>query len=278
MDSPVLHDAIFQLGAISGDPTLTNECLLRRMTQVIARGTGVEAAAIAVFENGIEQAPSQIKSIGHWPDAEADRASDDHDPSAGERAIMALVRQLSRERFSTGEFVGEAAGRCERIYSEFHRSMRLVDHALAVFRRDDGAECVIVVRSAPNAEPLGRDTLTLGAIMATAAAQCWASVWHREPAWMVTLSASSRRVLENLLEGCDDDQIAERTGLTYHSVRAHLKRIFRDAGVRSRLHLIQQCRSGSRGSSHEPAPAPQVRPTLPIVTTTRPRGVFARTG
>jgi DNA-binding CsgD family transcriptional regulator len=277
MDSPVLFDAIFQLGSISGDPTLTNECLLRRVAQVIVRGTGVEAAALAVFENGIEQTPSLVRSIGHWPDFEADRASDDHDPAAGERSILGLVRQLSRERFSAGEFVGEGQRRCERVYSEFHRPMRLVDHALAVFRRDDGVECVIVIRSAPNAEPLGRDTLALGAIMATAAAQCWASAWRREPVWMATLSASSRRVLENLLEGCDDDQIAERTGLTYHSVRAHLKRIFRDAGVRSRLHLIQQCRSVSRGVAETPA---AIRPTLPIVTVnpTRPRGVLARTG
>lgn len=277
MDSPALYDAIFQLGSISGDPTLTNECLLRRMTQVLAKGSGVEAAAMAVFENGIEQAPALVRSIGHWPDAEADRAGDDHDPDAAERSIIGLVRQLTRDRFTAGEFVGEGQRRCERIYSEFHRPMRLVDHALAIFRRDDGAECVIVIRSAPNAEPLGRDTLAIGGVLTTASAQCWASAWHREPVWMATLSASSRRVLENLLEGCDDDQIAERTGLTYHSVRAHLKRIFRDAGVRSRLHLIQQCRC-SRGGAE--APAPQQRSTLPIVTVTniRPRGAFARTG
>jgi len=275
MDSPALYDAIFHFGSISGDPTLTNDCLLRRMTTVIAKGAGVEAAAIAVFENGLEQAASLVRSVGHWPDAEADRAGDDHDPDASERSVVSLVRQLARERFTAGEFVGEGQLRCERLYSEFHRPMRLVDHALAVFRRDDGAECVIVLRSAPNADPLGRDTLAVGAVLTTAAAQCWASAWRREPAWMATLSASSRRVLENLLEGCDDDQIAERTGLTYHSVRAHLKRIFRDAGVRSRLHLIQQCRCSRAAETA----APQ-RSTIPMVTVNpiRPRGAFARTG
>lgn len=56
------------------------------------------------------------------------------------------------------------------------------------------------------------------------------------------LKPLSRGILEQLLEGLDDDQIADRMRLSYHSVRAHLKRLFRDAGVRSRLHLMQACR------------------------------------
>lgn len=62
------------------------------------------------------------------------------------------------------------------------------------------------------------------------------------PAWAAHLRPPSRAVLSLVLNGLDDQQIAQHTGLTYHAVRGHIKRLFRAAGVRSRLHLMQAFR------------------------------------
>ena len=66
--------------------------------------------------------------------------------------------------------------------------------------------------------------------------------WRSEPDWIRELKPAARRVLELVLQGFDDRQVAEQSGMTYHAVRAHLKRLFKVAGVRSRLHLMQVCR------------------------------------
>ena len=71
---------------------------------------------------------------------------------------------------------------------------------------------------------------------------CVQHSWKPEPDWVRELKPPARRVLELVLLGYDDRQVAEQSGMTYHAVRAHLKRLFKTANVRSRLHLMQVCR------------------------------------
>lgn len=276
MESQVLHDAIFRLGWLSGDSTITNDSLLKRISEIVARTLGVESAGVAVCENGIERGVTRAAAFGMWANGPAHLS----EAEAAARILGGFAGELGTTHLpDTGENFGDGPCQCELVYSEMHRPMRLADHATVVFRRNDGVELVIVISTGPSNEPISRDTLATASSLVGAAAQAWSSSWHKEPAWMASLSPSSRRVLESLLEGCDDDQIADRTGLTYHSVRAHLKRIFRDAGVRSRLHLIQQCRTGARASAFESL-RPSTRGGLPAVTVIAGagNGVYARTG
>jgi DNA-binding CsgD family transcriptional regulator len=118
--------------------------------------------------------------------------------------------------------------------------------AVARFCRSDGAELVLGLRSVTPLGALPETALARAREIGPYIAECWATGWKSEPEWVRTLKPSARRVLQLVLDGLDDDQIAEDTGLTYHSVRAHLKRLFKEAGVRSRLHLMQAYRSGAR--------------------------------
>ena len=65
------------------------------------------------------------------------------------------------------------------------------------------------------------------------------AAWKPVPEWARDLRPQASRILQHIIDGLDDEHIAAHTGLTYHSVRAHLKRLFRLAAVRSRLHLTQ---------------------------------------
>jgi len=273
MDCRPLHDAIYRIGRLSADPLVSSDALLTQLAQLIAQATDAHGVGIVVYEQGIDRPATICRTAGTWPEAQGSAS-----PDAARSAAIAMVTDLPRERLSAmpdpvcdGEVV------CERLYSDFHRPMRLADRAVAIFRRDDGSEMAITMSAATPGQPISRETLTKAAQLSAAIGSCWATVYRHEPAWMASLSPSSRRVLQNLLEGCDDDQIAERTGLTYHSVRAHLKRIFRDAGVRSRLHLIQTCRGGVRRLPVEPVTEHDA--LMPLVTvTTRRNGIYARTG
>src|SRR5690606_26170313 len=157
--------------------------------------------------------------------------------------LASRLASLRRGRlYQRSELVTEREGRVTTLRSDFAPRAGLDDQALDLFRRRDGVELLIGINSPAGAGPLSRATLAEAAALAPYVAQCWAAVWRREPAWMAGLKPQAREILERLLQGLDDDQIAKATSLSYHSVRAHLKRMFRAAGVRSRLHLMQSCR------------------------------------
>lgn len=276
MDSRLLNDAIYRIGRLSANTMISSDALLTRLAEALVSVTGAEAVGIAVYEHGIDRAPSACRTVGNWPEAGPGIDS-------GRAVMAAMVTDLPRERLAAlPETVCDDEVLCERMYSDLHRTLRPTDRTLSIFRRDDGSELVIALCSTVTGQPIARETLAKATHLTLSIAACWAAAYRHEPAWMASLSPSSRRVLQNLLEGCDDNQIAERTGLTYHSVRAHLKRIFRDAGVRSRLHLIQTCRSGVRPVQHIEQPAAHRGDPLPIVTVSPRRptnnGAYSRTG
>jgi pSer/pThr/pTyr-binding forkhead associated (FHA) protein len=55
------------------------------------------------------------------------------------------------------------------------------------------------------------------------------------------LSDGERRVLRLLVQGAAEKEVAATLGVSYHTVHAHVKQIYRELGVRSRLELITLC-------------------------------------
>ncbi len=64
-------------------------------------------------------------------------------------------------------------------------------------------------------------------------AEEWRHVVHA-----LTLTPQQARIVELLLRGCRDKQIAEAMGLRVPTVRTHLRSVFRGVGVADRMELV----------------------------------------
>ncbi len=239
-----VRESIFELGRISTDRSITNTTLLRRLADVLADTLGVEIAGLAVFESGVASGSTACYVRGPWKMDESARFSEESFWAVQDRNLAERLEGLRRGRLhhrpdllSPGVPTRMGSGRGGALPA----AAPLEDQAVALFQRTDGAELLIGINSLDGSGQLSHTVLARAGALMPFVARCWATVWRREPAWMRDLKPAARRVLECLLEGMDDAQIADHTGLSYHSVRAHLKRFFRDADVRSRLHLMQQC-------------------------------------
>jgi DNA-binding CsgD family transcriptional regulator len=239
-----LNDAIFRLGQISADRNLTNTSLIRQLADVAVDSLGVDVAVLCVFERGVES-PATARCVrGPWQEFERDRFLEQARWQFDERAVAQRLASLRRGRlYHTPDLIAE---RDPRALDGLPLAAGMDDQAVALYRRSDALELLLAFHRVEGAGPFQRHTLARAGALAPFIAQCWASSWRQEPEWMTHLKPLSRGILEQLLKGFDDDQIADRTGLSYHSVRAHLKRLFREAGVRSRLHLMQACRPDPR--------------------------------
>ncbi|MBL8746836.1 MAG: helix-turn-helix transcriptional regulator [Phycisphaerae bacterium] len=238
-----LNEAIFRLGQVSADRSLTNASLLRRLADITVDALEVSVAVLAVFERGVESASSACHVRGPWSEDERDRFLEQTQWQFDERAMAMRLAGLRRGRlYHRPDLIAERDPRDTKVFEDLPQPKGMADQAVALYRRSDGVELLLAIHQVEGAGVFQRTTLAKAGALAPFVAQCWAGSWRQEPGWMKDLKPLSRGILEQLLEGFDDDQIADRTGLSYHSVRAHLKRLFRDAGVRSRLHLMQACR------------------------------------
>ncbi len=242
-----LSEAIFRLGRISTSKSLTNTSLLRTLAELTAETLAADVVAVVVFDRGVDSDASHICVRGPWTESQRDRYLEQAQWTFDERAMAQRLAGLRRGRlYHRPDLIGEGEPRT-RGFVEATRPMTIGDHAAALYRRSDSVELLLSVHkiAAQNGAsgPFTRAQLARAGALSPFVAQCWAVTWKQEPAWMAGLKPQTRSILEHLLDGYDDDQIAERTSLSYHSVRAHLKRLFREAGVRSRLHLMQTCKS-----------------------------------
>lgn len=73
-----------------------------------------------------------------------------------------------------------------------------------------------------------------------------ADEWHRAA---TTLKHSPReaRIAEILIVGNSEAEAAKMLGISRHTVHAHVKRIFRKVGVRSRVQLANRIFAEGRG-------------------------------
>lgn len=239
-----LNDAIFRLGQISADRNITNTTLIRQLTDVALDTLGVDVAVLAVFERGVESAATACCVRGPWQENERDRYLEQARWQFDERAVAQRLAGLRRGRlYHRPDLIAE---RDPLAIDDFPLAAGMGDQAVALYRRSDAVELLFALHHVDGAGPFPRTTLARAGAIAPFIAQCWATSWRHEPEWMLQLKPLSRGILEQLLRGFDDDQIADLSGLSYHSVRAHLKRLFREAHVRSRLHLMQACRRAER--------------------------------
>lgn len=275
LSQSALAQGIYRLGQISADPPACNSVLLQRMVEVAASVLGVDFAVLAVFEHGIERPASAVQVAGPWPIEAGQRIAEVTRWDIRDRPVAQKLATLERNcLYRRSELIDDKQFRATRLFTEVMSPMRLTgDHAVALFRRTDGCELMINLQSIDERRVLSEDALRRAQTLCAVLAQCWAATWRTEPAWMKSLKPQSRRVLDDVLCGYDDDQIAQRTNLTYHSVRAHLKRLFRDANVRSRLHLMQQLKADRKGGVIEVHAVVQTA----VLATTKPAGVIGVT-
>lgn len=239
MQQQTLREAVFRLGQLSADRALTNSSLLHSLVDILLASLGIDAAGLAVYERGAD-APSTECCVRSTSGATSNGSEA---WALGDPSLARRLSGLRRGRlYHRPDLIAEREIRHVRLAGENRQPFNSGDQALALFRRADGAELLLAISTADESGRFSRSVLAKAGALVPYIAQCWAAAWRAEPVWMSDLKPQGRLILENLLQGFDDDQIAARTGLSYHSVRAHLKRLFRDAGVRSRLHLMQACK------------------------------------
>lgn len=279
MENVNLAQAVYRLGQIAGNPPACNAALMQKVADAAVAALGVDFVSLAVFEKGLDRPASGVQVSGPWPVEAGHRLAEVTRWDMKDRLIALRLADLERNRmYRRSDLLDEKQFRTSRLYAEVMAPMRLCgEQVVGVFRRADGCDLMISFQQMSESKPLPADFMIRAQAIAQFVAQCWAAAWRPEPIWMRTLKPQSRRVLDDVLGGYDDDQIAERTGLTYHSVRAHLKRLFRDANVRSRLHLMQSLRGERSMDATEtfvPGPSPVIATTMK--TPALANGVAAR--
>jgi pSer/pThr/pTyr-binding forkhead associated (FHA) protein len=142
-----------------------------------------------------------------------------HHAKIWERGGVAFIRDLKSRN---GIFVdGERVERCTLLSG---KSLRIADITFEVIRSQS------TVRSA-----------AFGRVNAT-------TVKHVIPSGVINtnfggLSDGQRQVLRLLVQGISEKEAAASLNLSYHTIHAHVKQIYRQLGVRSRWELIHFCLS-----------------------------------
>jgi hypothetical protein len=265
-------EAVFRLGQLAFHPGMTNKRLLRRMARTLSRYCDIEVVGVASHESGMEQPASLSHIVGPWSDEQGQGFDDWSRLLVEDANIMAGLRAVRRGRVHRLTDLLEEEGfiKQTRLYSEFLEPMKIVDQAFGVYRRADGCELVVAAMALENTGRFEEEALERFMRLAHYAAKAWAASWRFEPEWVLELKPITQRVLEGVMEGFDDDQIAEKLGITYHAVRAHMKRLFKEAGVRSRLHLMQAYRRERTGGAGAMPGAAKLNGDTDVVTVVDP--------
>ncbi len=256
-----IRNAIYQFGEISGGGANSNEDLLTRIASVFKEAIGMPMVGMSVFEKGVTSEAAAIWVEGPWETFDRDHFIKQSAWAKDDR-VLAKRLEISPQGvvYCRSELMSDSEFQATRLYNEFQRPLGIGDQLMVRYQRHDGVELVITAARELDSGTVTRSVVSQAEQITQYAAQAWASAWNNEPDWLSRLSPTATRVLELVLEGYDDTQISRMLGLTYHSVRAHLKRMFRHAGVRSRLHLMRAIR-GSRPCGEiiqcKPTPEPQ---------------------
>lgn len=271
MNETLLRDGVFRLGQVAHHPGMTNKRLLRRVSRTIARYAQIEVVGVAVHERGMASEASMTHIVGPWSDEQSGAFGDWSRWLAEDASVAQGLMSAKRNRVHRlSDVLGEAAFKSSKLYSEFMEPLNVIDQAFGIYRRADGSELMLAAMALENTGALTNQKLRLFTALAPYAARAWASAWRYEPAWAMKLKPTSARVLECVMDGLDDDQIGDRLGITYHAVRAHMKRLFREAGVRSRLHLMQEYRKQRTGLAGSMPDASKLNTDESVVTVVDP--------
>lgn len=245
-------DAHYELGEIMNRARYRRKELLTGMAMVLCRATGVEAAGVMTFDGSPTKAASNIAIHGPWTEHEQEAFLEQSRWRLDDRVLISRLRHSPAPVFCrTGEIMPIAEFHLSRLYNEFQRPRGLGDQATMLIDGPNGSHLLAAISRVDSDEPLSESSVKIAQRLAPYIQRCWTSASLAGPDWIRCLSPRRHRVFELVSQGLDDHQIADAMGVRYHTVRAHLKDLFRVAGVRSRLHLIQAAMS----DGHESEPA-----------------------
>ncbi len=240
MRDALIDEGVYRLGGLGAAIHPSPDELLRELALIIAESLSIEVVGIAVYEHGLLAPSSACYVHGPWDDRLQKRFLEQSRWNAEDRVLASRLAGREPARLYTrDELIDSRDFQSSRLYNELQRPLGVNDQALARYVAPDGTELLFGICAINHLQRIPKQTLDQTSHLGTYLARTWFRAWRREPDWMRDLKPSNREVISLALRGYDDLQIAEQLGLTYHAVRAHLKRAFRLAGVRSRLHLMQ---------------------------------------
>lgn len=103
-----------------------------------------------------------------------------------------------------------------------------------------------------------------------------ASIAAQRPDLLTRVSAAQQRVLEFLLGGLTEPQIAEKIGRSRHTVHDHTKAIYSSLNVNNRVQLVLLFSQPQAPIAA--APIPQAAPAIPTFHSSQPGPISATTG
>jgi len=245
-----IDDAIFRLGRLTQHRRIENDGVLKCMAKTVFDYIGIDMLYLSVHNGRLAENASNCAVLGPWDTDQSNLFLNQSRWSTEDRVLaLRLETSLEGELHRRRDLMDEDLFRNSRLFKEFHRPLNLGDHAIAYHRSPQGPAVILVLNTVP-ADSLIADELCERATRILPALFCaFDHAWKPAPTWTSKLKPQAKRILQHVVNGYDDEQIAAFTGLTYHSVRAHLKRLFKAAEVRSRLHLTQAYFTGQTSES-----------------------------
>jgi len=233
-------DIIFHLGKLTQHRRVLNEGVLRDLAGAIHSYIGADMTYIAAHEGPITEGATDCAVIGPWETDQSERFLDLSRWAAEDRVVALQLDDHAPDTFhKRSDLIDEELFRDSALFKEFHAPMSLGDASMAYHESPEGTKMVVAIGAVSTREPLDPEAVERAEAVFPYLTRAFDEAWKPVPGWAHELRPQARRILQHIIDGLDDEHIAAHTGLTYHSVRAHLKRLFRVAQVRSRLHLMQ---------------------------------------
>lgn len=233
-------DVIFQLGSITEHRRVHNRGILREIAEAIHEYIGSDMLYLASHEGRIAEGASDCAVIGPWEQDQTERFLDLTKWAAEDRVIALQMTDHEPDTMHRrAELIDESLFRDSDLYKEFHEPMSIGDSACSYHVSPEGTTLFLCAGAISSEEPLPSEVIERAETVLPYVFRAYDAAWKPVPEWARDLRPQAMRILQHVIDGLDDEHIAAHTGLTYHSVRAHLKRLFRLAQVRSRLHLTQ---------------------------------------
>lgn len=253
----IVAEAAFRLGTLVSEHSGRRANYLNALARTLADATGVEGVGVTYFANSIFQPAAAVGVVGPWSEHEQKAFLEQSKWAPEDRVLSSRLAQMPGPRFRrTEELLPLDEFHASRLFNEFQRPRSIGDQATMVLASSDGSHLLVAIGRVDSLRPLSAETMRIAQQLAPLVERCWVGAQRRLPEWARTVSPRRRRVLELVAQGLDDHQIAMEMDVRYHTVRAHLKDLFRVAGVRSRLHLIQALRGdvapAAAKATHEP--------------------------
>lgn len=240
MSCGAIEEGIYRLGRLGATIHPSRSALLREMAEIVSESVGIDVVGVAVYEDGLLAPATACYVHGPWGETQQRRFLEQSRWSPEERVLATRLAHRTPGRIYTrDELIEPQEFLSTRLYTELQRPLGISDQALARYQAPGGAELLFGICATDHIQRIPQQTIEQTRLIGEFLSRTWIRAWRREPEWMRSLKPTNRKVITLALRGFDDEQIAQELDLSYHAVRAHLKRAFRLAGVRSRLHLMQ---------------------------------------